>query len=174
VDEVAGEGTEGIVVGCTLDLLRACPRPEEVGADGPLGRVAGMISPRIDHRTERLDATLTLVLVPSLSLLSQTLREWTVNATSAFASLAVCSDETVAEHDAVVATTTELDMPATKEAESIASFLAAKSRRVIFATYQSSHRIAEAYRFTVTTALVLRNSIRGKSSPWPPDRGPVG
>jgi predicted helicase len=53
--------------------------------------------------TERLDATRTLVLVPSLSLLSQTLHEWLANTLSAFVPLAVCSDDTVADRDAVVA-----------------------------------------------------------------------
>ena len=44
---------------------------------------------------EKLAADRTLVLAPSLSLLSQTLREWTANATAAFEYLPVCSDETV-------------------------------------------------------------------------------
>ena len=45
---------------------------------------------------ERLDSKRTLILVPSLSLLAQTLREWSANATKPFDYLAVCSDETVA------------------------------------------------------------------------------
>ena len=43
---------------------------------------------------ERLDSKRTLILVPSLSLLAQTLREWSANATKPFDYLAVCSDET--------------------------------------------------------------------------------
>ena len=50
---------------------------------------------------EKLAAERTLVLVPSLSLLAQTLREWTANTTVEFDFLPVCSDETVAEPDAV-------------------------------------------------------------------------
>ena len=50
--------------------------------------------------TERLAAERTLVLVPSLSLLAQTLREWTANTKAEFDFLPVCSDETVAEPDA--------------------------------------------------------------------------
>lgn len=95
--------------------------------------------------TERLEAVRTLVLVPSLSLLSQTLREWLSNTSSGFVPLAVCSDETVADHDAVVATTTELAMPVTTDPAEIATFLRGRGRRVLFATYQSSPRIAEAY-----------------------------
>ena len=44
---------------------------------------------------ERLEAKRTLVLVPSLSLLAQTLREWTANTSEDFDCLAVCSDDTV-------------------------------------------------------------------------------
>src|SRR5262249_38938135 len=57
---------------------------------------------------EGLNARRTLVLVPSLSLLSQPLREWTANANEPFDYLAVCSDETVADPDAPVATTHDL------------------------------------------------------------------
>ena len=42
-----------------------------------------------DLRSER-----TLVLMPSLTLLSQTLSEWTTNASRPFEYLAVCSDQT--------------------------------------------------------------------------------
>jgi hypothetical protein len=52
---------------------------------------------------EELAAESTLVLVPLLSLSAQTLREWTANTTVGFDFLPVCSDETVAEPDAVVA-----------------------------------------------------------------------
>ena len=48
---------------------------------------------------ERLQSTRTLVVVPSLSLLNQTLLEWTKHATSSFEFLPVCSDETVERND---------------------------------------------------------------------------
>ena len=41
----------------------------------------------------------TLVLVPSLGLLSQTLREWTFAKKEEFDVLCVCSDETVTKDD---------------------------------------------------------------------------
>ena len=44
---------------------------------------------------EKLKADLTLILLPSLSLPSQTLKEWTFGMNTPFKSLAVCSDETV-------------------------------------------------------------------------------
>ena len=97
--------------------------------------------------TEKLAAERTLVLVPSLSLLAQTLREWTANTTAGFDFLPVCSDETVAEPDAVVANTSDLGFPVTTKPQEIAAFLRRRSaRRVIFATYQSSPEIAKAFR----------------------------
>ncbi|MDR3664384.1 MAG: DEAD/DEAH box helicase family protein, partial [Mycobacterium sp.] len=97
--------------------------------------------------TEKLAAERTLVLVPSLSLLSQTLREWTANTKLGFDFLPVCSDETVAEPDAVVANTSDLGYPVTTDPEEIATFLRRRSGpRVVFSTYQSSPQIATAFR----------------------------
>jgi superfamily II DNA or RNA helicase len=96
---------------------------------------------------ERLKAERTLVLVPSLSLLAQTMREWTANASEDFDYLLVCSDDTVSDPDAAVSSTSDLSFPVTTDAEDIARFLRRRSgRRVVFSTYQSSPRIAEAYR----------------------------
>ena len=95
--------------------------------------------------SERLDAKRTLILVPSLSLLAQTLREWSANATQPFDYLAVCSDETVAGEDEFVQHTAELGLPVTTDPEVIAAFLRRRGRRVVFATYQSSPQIAAAY-----------------------------
>ena len=44
---------------------------------------------------ERLQSSLTLVLVPSLSLVQQNLAEWGRHSTQDFDSLVVCSDESV-------------------------------------------------------------------------------
>jgi predicted helicase len=95
---------------------------------------------------ERLGSSRTLVLVPSLSLLAQTLREWSANASGAFEYLAVCSDETVVGEDELVRHTSELGLPVTTSPEAIAAFLRRRGRRVVFATYQSSPQIAAAYR----------------------------
>jgi predicted helicase len=96
--------------------------------------------------SERLKAVRTLVLLPSLSLLAQTLREWTANATQPFDYLAVCSDETVVGEDEFVASTAELGVPVTTDAAEISSFLRRRGRRVVFATYQSSPQIAMAQK----------------------------
>ncbi|TET95271.1 MAG: DEAD/DEAH box helicase, partial [Dehalococcoidia bacterium] len=94
---------------------------------------------------EDLESQRTLVLVPSLTLLSQTLREWTANASKPFDYLAVCSDETVAERDAMVSRTADLGLPVTTDPAAIESFLRHDGRLVVFATYQSSPRMAEAF-----------------------------
>jgi predicted helicase len=93
---------------------------------------------------ERLDCRRTLVLLPSLSLLAQTMREWAANSSQPFARLAVCSDETVTEEDHLVEHTSELGLPVTTDPEKITKFLRYQSPRVVFATYQSSGRLAEA------------------------------
>ena len=51
---------------------------------------------------EALDTKRTLVLLPSLSLLSQTLREWTAASQKEFNWICVCSDKSVAKQDKTV------------------------------------------------------------------------
>jgi predicted helicase len=94
---------------------------------------------------ERLESKRTLVLVPSLSLLAQTLREWTATASEPFDYLAVWSDESVAGEDEFVQHTSELGLPVTTDPVLIAAFLRRRGRRVVFATYQSAPQIAAAY-----------------------------
>ena len=96
---------------------------------------------------QRLQCQRTLVLVPSLSLLAQTMREWTAQASKRFDILPVCSDETVRKGDHLVAYTSELGLPVTTDPEAIARFPRRRGPRVVFSTYQSSPRIAEAFQF---------------------------
>jgi superfamily II DNA or RNA helicase len=99
------------------------------------------------HTAEKVKSRRTLVLLPSLSLLEQTLREWTANTRRPFSYLAVCSDQSVADHDSTVASTTELGVPVTTDPERIAAFLRRHHEHaVVFATYHSSDRIAQAQR----------------------------
>lgn len=97
--------------------------------------------------TEKLEAKRTLVLLPSLSLLKQTLNVWRANCSQEFASLPVCSDETVSTaEDAPISHTSDLGVPVTTDPEAIAAFLRQRSGpRVVFATYQSSPQIAKAF-----------------------------
>lgn len=83
--------------------------------------------------------------LPSLSLLKQTMQEWTVNRRVPFEPLPVCSDQTVglSDEDAAVAHTSELGVPVTTDPHEIAAFLRRRSGpRVVFSTYQSSPQIA--------------------------------
>ena len=95
---------------------------------------------------ERLKCGRILVLLPSLSLLAQTLRVWNGESTRPFRSLAVCSDETVAKgQDSFVANTNQLGVPVTTDTERIARFLAGDDTRVVFSTYHSLPKLAEAF-----------------------------
>jgi superfamily II DNA or RNA helicase len=95
---------------------------------------------------ERLKASRTVVLVPSLSLLGQTLQEWVANAKTPFETLPVCSDDTVrrVDHDALMSSTLDLGYPSTTDPKAVRAFLKRRGPRVVFATYQSSPVIANA------------------------------
>jgi superfamily II DNA or RNA helicase len=94
-----------------------------------------------------LDAQRTLVLVPSLSLLKQTMRVWQSQGRQGVEVLPVCSDETVSRtEDIPVEHVSELGMPVTSNPSEIAAFLRKRSGpRVVLCTYQSAHRIAESF-----------------------------
>ncbi|WP_199328896.1 type ISP restriction/modification enzyme [Microcystis flos-aquae] len=96
-----------------------------------------------------------LFLVPSISLLSQTLREWTAEATVSLHSVAVCSDTKAGKRKAEQSDTDDihaydLALPPTTEAKTIAArvqLLAGKrDLTVIFSTYQSIQAIADAQK----------------------------
>jgi len=95
---------------------------------------------------EALDAQRTLVLVPSLGLLSQLLREWTFAAATPFEVLCVCSDQTVGTkgHDEAIHSVADLAFPVTSDVGEVKSFLSGAGNRVVFSTYQSSSVIAAA------------------------------
>ena len=96
---------------------------------------------------EKLDAERTLVLLPSLSLLKQTMQVWRTHAKVPFEALPVCSDQTVNQsEDEAVAHTSELGVPVTTDPPEIAAFLRRRSGpRVVFSTYQSSPQLAAAF-----------------------------
>ncbi|WP_271105584.1 DEAD/DEAH box helicase [Pseudomonas tohonis] len=94
-----------------------------------------------------------LFLVPSLSLLSQTLTEWTQESEIPLHSFAVCSDSDVgkrrkAEDDAVQVFTHELRYPATTKADRLAAEMQKRHddehMSVVFSTYHSIDVISRA------------------------------
>ena len=106
-------------------------------------------SVRTDSRVNTaasIGATRTLVLLPSLGLLAQTLREWTFAATTPFEVLCVCSDQTVGSkgNDEAIHSVADLAFPVTSDADEVKRFLSGAGNRVIFSTYQSSLVVAAA------------------------------
>ncbi|MDP3513531.1 MAG: DEAD/DEAH box helicase family protein, partial [Sulfuritalea sp.] len=93
---------------------------------------------------ENLSAESTLVLVPSLGLLSQTLHEWTLAANHPFEVLCVCSDQTVGKKgaDETIHSVTDLAFPVTSDIGEIRRFLKQDGPKVVFSTYQSSPLVA--------------------------------
>ena len=108
---------------------------------------------------ESLKSRHTLVLLPSLSLLSQTLKEWTFAAKDSFDVLCVCSDQTVGTNkrndDEIMHSVSDLAFPVTSNTEAIKQFLQGDGHKVIFSTYQSSPLIAEAQKDQTTPAFDL-------------------
>lgn len=98
--------------------------------------------------------SLILFLVPSISLLAQTLREWTAEISVSLHSIAVCSDTKVGKRkgknddDDSDITVTDLAFPPTTNAQEIINsyhfYQDKKDVTVIFSTYQSIGAIAEA------------------------------
>lgn len=95
-----------------------------------------------------------LFLVPSLSLLSQTLTEWTQESTTPLHSYAVCSDTEVGKKknktaiDAVTTLAHELQYPATTDAEKLAGNVEkhhdSEHMTVVFSTYHSINTVSDA------------------------------
>jgi predicted helicase len=95
-----------------------------------------------------------LFLVPSLSLLSQTLTEWTQESETPLHSFAVCSDSDIgkkkheSDNDEVRTFAHELRYPATTDAKSLAREMHARHdanhMSVVFSTYHSIQVISDA------------------------------
>ena len=92
---------------------------------------------------EALNADSTLVLLPSLSLLSQTMREWAWAGNTEFEILNVCSDKSVGRQTEDMSVN-DAPFPVTSDPNEIAGFLKKKTPKVVFCTYQSSPLITEA------------------------------
>ena len=95
---------------------------------------------------EKMGSTRTLVLVPSIQLVKQTIKEWIENRQSSFAVLPVCSDDTVRDTnpDPALSRSVELGYPAEVDPVKIRRFLQDTEPRVVFSTYQSLRAVVEA------------------------------
>ena len=94
---------------------------------------------------EALKSQNTLVLVPSISLVSQLYQEWVANATTNFIPIFVCSDPTVEEKDQMVTSLYELGFPTTTDSQAILNYFSSTVGipKVVFSTYHSSPVIKE-------------------------------
>lgn len=113
---------------------------------------------------ERLRAAITVVVVPSLNLVAQTLREWRSVGGWSFEALITCSDATTADGIGERAADDgqeinplhweRLRARVTTDASAVAERLVANAAAgplVIFSTYHSAHVIAEATRASGVT-----------------------
>ena len=92
-----------------------------------------------------------LFLVPSIALLSQTLSEWSTYSALPLDSICVCSDETASKGRGEDSTQNiDLALPATTDVKKIVERMGNNNPKtglkVIFSTYQSIERIAEAQK----------------------------
>ena len=92
---------------------------------------------------------IVLFLVPSISLLSQTLREWTAEIGKTFHAFAVCSDTKVGRHNEDMSVH-DLALPATTNSKRLADAVkllhGRRQMTIIFSTYQSISVVAEAQK----------------------------
>src|SRR5262249_30005434 len=129
------------------DTLTKSDRAHVVMASGTGKTLVGLWA------AEALKPKTVLVLLPSLTLLQQTLDEWSRhnNWGKDFTYLCVCSDPTVAARDAndpVHLEATDLEFRVDTSPDEVRRFIErdALGVKVIFSTYQSSHVVSQGVR----------------------------
>ena len=103
---------------------------------------------------KEIDASTIVIALPSLSLIKQTVKDWTRELTANRENptwICICSDKTVgelddADNDIFVKDLYDLGLPVTTTATQIIGFLkdSSASKKIIFTTYVSSPILAEA------------------------------
>jgi len=98
--------------------------------------------------SQQMNCQSTIVLLPSLTLVRQTLHEWLRETEWQHLSyLCVCSDPTVAskELDSIKINQSDLDFAVTTDSSYVKQFLSqdANGISILFSTYQSAHIVAE-------------------------------
>jgi superfamily II DNA or RNA helicase len=121
---------------------------------------------------EKMKSRNTLVLLPSLNLLAQTVREWSFASGSDLDVFCVCSDKSVGRtnDDDAVQSASDVPFPVHSDILEIRKFMRKAGDKVIFSTYQSSDLVAEAQEGAGLSAFDLvvadeahRCAISGKS-----------
>ncbi|WP_244789405.1 DEAD/DEAH box helicase [Cupriavidus pauculus] len=108
---------------------------------------------------EALNTKLTVVFLPSISLLEQFASSWRSNAVDSRDILCVCSDESIVCDDEPDEGSVEGlirgGFSVTTDSESVAQFLCQTGPRVVFSTYHSAWVIAQAQASTATPSFDL-------------------
>ena len=103
---------------------------------------------------EKIGGFRILIMVPSLALMSQTLREWAANTSiKPFRYLCLCSDPTVdLGNDSPIEHLYEMDIPVTTDVGAVSDFLLNERHviSILFSTYQSSKVLSEGVLKTDT------------------------
>ena len=87
---------------------------------------------------EELSPNLTVVALPSLSLMRQTLEIWSQQARKEFKAISICSDDSVAPgEDLLITSVLDLELPVTTNLESLKTEINTTRPKVIFTTYAS-------------------------------------
>ena len=128
-----------------------------------------------------LDANLVIVAVPSLALVRQSVHDVWLREEVARERmtdwLCVASDDTVGQVDEIADETVDIGLPTTTDTAEIAEWLRSPSqRKIVFTTYQSSARLAEAARqVNVEFDLIILDEVaphRGRARPRIRDLAP--
>ncbi len=97
---------------------------------------------------EALKYKQVLVLIPSLNLAAQIIKEWFTHKKYPFDALCICADKSVTkrdeDYDQWISSATEVNIPVNNDVNQIKIFLKNKSPKVVFCTYQSSNLVADA------------------------------
>jgi predicted helicase len=133
--EASGLVTEGFATSDRGKLIMACG----TGKTFASLRMAEQLTPPSGR---------ILFLAPSISLVSQSLREWTAEALNPIHAFVVCSDSKVGKDEEDIRTH-DLAYPATTDARKLAAAAQAVStdrRTVVFSTYQSIQVVSDAQK----------------------------
>lgn len=133
--EALGLVREGFTIGDRGKLIMAC------------GTGKTFTALKVAEATTPPNGTI-LFLAPSISLVSQTLREWTAESSAPMHAFVVCSDSKVGKENEDIRTH-DLAYPATTDPKRLAAATQAVShdrRTVIFSTYQSIQVAADAQK----------------------------
>lgn len=143
--EALGDVMAGLAVDDRGKLIMACGTGKTF--------TALKIAEQFAHSQDTGHTGSVLFLVPSIALLSQTLREWTAQSAVKIHPFAVCSDTAVGKRrdsDSEDLSVHDLPFPATTDAAKLAAQMkmlaGQRPLTVVFSTYQSIQVVAEAQK----------------------------